>query len=27
VPGLTNQFGSNVVPGGMVWLGYSFGDR
>lgn len=26
-PGLTNQFGSNVVPMGMVWVGYSFGDR
>ena len=27
VPNLTSQFGSNVVPGGMVWLGYSMGDR
>ena len=27
VPGLTDQFGSNMVPGGMVWLGYSWGDR
>ncbi len=26
-PGLTNQFGSNVVPAGMVWVGYTFGDR
>jgi outer membrane protein W len=26
VPNLT-QFGSNVVIGGMVWVGYSFGDR
>src|SRR5262249_16751813 len=22
-----SQFGSNLVPGGMVWLGYSIGDR
>jgi hypothetical protein len=27
VPGLTNQFGSNAVPEGMLWLGYSFGER
>jgi Outer membrane protein beta-barrel domain len=27
VPGLTNQFGSNIVPEGTVWLGYSFGSR
>ena len=27
VPNLTDQFGSNFVPAGMVWLGYSFGDR
>jgi hypothetical protein len=27
VPNLTNQFGSNVVPGFTVWLGYSMGDR
>ena len=27
VPGLTNQFGSNAVPEGMVWVGYSFGER
>ena len=27
VPNLTNQFGSTAVPGGMVWVGYSFGDR
>ena len=26
-PGLTSQFGSNVVPEGMVWVGYNFGDR
>jgi len=26
-PGLTNQFNSNLVPAGMVWVGYSFGDR
>jgi hypothetical protein len=27
VPNLTDQFGSNSVIGGMVWVGYSFGDR
>jgi len=27
VPGFTDQFGSNMVPAGMVWLGYSLGDR
>ena len=27
VPGLTNQFGSNAVPEGMLWLGYNFGER
>jgi hypothetical protein len=27
VPGLTDQFGSNVVPGATVWIGYSIGDR
>ena len=27
VPGLKDQFGSNAVPGGMIWLGYSWGDR
>ncbi len=27
VPGFTDQFGSKAVPGGMVWLGYSFGER
>jgi hypothetical protein len=27
VPGLTNQFGSDAVPEGMLWLGYSFGER
>jgi hypothetical protein len=26
IPNLT-QFGSSVVLDGMVWLGYSFGDR
>lgn len=25
VPGLTNQFGSNSVPGGTIWVGYTFG--
>lgn len=25
--GLTDQFNSNLVPAGMVWLGYSFSDR
>lgn len=27
VPNFTNQYGSNVSPGGMVWIGYSLGDR
>jgi opacity protein-like surface antigen len=27
VPGLTNQFGSNAVPEGLLWVGYSFGER
>jgi hypothetical protein len=27
VPNFTDQFGTNVVPAAMVWLGYSFGDR
>jgi len=27
VPGLTNQFGSDAVPEGMVWVGYNFGER
>ena len=27
VPNFTDQFGSNVVPQGSVWFGYSFGDR
>jgi hypothetical protein len=27
VPGLTNQFGSDAVPEGMLWLGYNFGER
>jgi hypothetical protein len=26
-PGLTDQFGSNVVPAGTIWVGYNFGDR
>ena len=27
VPGLDNQFGSNVAPGGMVWVGYNLGHN
>src|SRR5580704_2671225 len=27
VAGFTNQFGSNAVPEGMLWVGYSFGER
>jgi len=27
VPNFTQQFGSNLVPEGTVWLGYSFGER
>jgi hypothetical protein len=27
VPNFTNQFGSNVAPGAMVFIGYSMGDR
>lgn len=27
VPGLTDQFGSNSVPAGTIWVGYSFGER
>ena len=27
VPNLTQEFGSNSVFGGMVWVGYSWGDR
>jgi len=27
VPNLTQQFSSNAVVQGMVWVGYSFGDR
>ena len=27
IPNFTDQFGSNVVAGGMMWLGYSLGDR
>jgi hypothetical protein len=26
-PNLTEQFGSNVAVGGMVWIGYTIGDR
>ena len=26
VPGLTNQFGSDHVIGGTVWVGYNFGE-
>lgn len=27
VPNFTNQFGSNLAPSAMVWIGYSMGDR
>jgi len=27
IPGFTDQFGSNSVPSGMVWVGYSFGEH
>jgi hypothetical protein len=27
VPNFTNQFGSAIAPGAMVWIGYSLGDR
>ena len=27
VPNLTQQFGSNAVPEGKIWVGYSFGER
>jgi Outer membrane protein beta-barrel domain len=27
VPGLTNQFGSDSVPGATIWVGYNFGER
>lgn len=27
VPGFTDQFGSDLAPGAMIWLGYSFGER
>jgi hypothetical protein len=27
IPNFTNQWGSNMSPGGMVWIGYSLGDR
>lgn len=26
-PGLDNQFGSNMVPAGMIWLGYNLGHN
>jgi len=26
VPNFTDQFGSNTVPAGMVWVGYNFGN-
>ncbi|HUA20572.1 MAG TPA: outer membrane beta-barrel protein [Bryobacteraceae bacterium] len=26
-PGLTDQFGRDSVPGGMIWVGYNFGER
>jgi hypothetical protein len=27
IPNFTDQFGSNSVPGGSVWVGYNFGSR
>jgi len=27
IPNMTQQFGSNIVLQGMVWIGYSWGDR
>lgn len=27
VPGLSNQFGSNMVPQGTIWIGYAMGSR
>ena len=27
VPNFTDQFSSNAAPAGMIWIGYSFGDR
>ena len=27
VPNFTEQFGSNAVPEGTIWLGYNFGER
>lgn len=27
VPGFKDQFGSNAVPGGSIWVGYNFGER
>jgi len=27
VPNLNQQFGSNLVPQGMIWIGYTSGDR
>ncbi|MGA3041004.1 MAG: hypothetical protein ABSF54_09485 [Bryobacteraceae bacterium] len=27
IPSFTDQFGSNLVPAGTIWIGYNFGDR
>ena len=27
VPNFTTQYGSNLAPSGMIWIGYSLGDR
>jgi hypothetical protein len=27
IPGFTNQFSSDAVPGGSIWVGYNFGER
>ena len=27
VPNFTTQYGSNIAPSGMIWIGYSLGDR
>jgi hypothetical protein len=27
IPGFKDQFGSDFVPSGMVWVGYNFGER
>ena len=27
VPNLTQQFGSNSVPGGTIFIGYNFGEK